>query len=60
MYLGLNFKYYIFSFYFSDDYFVERVKVIDELAEQRKKKVLEIVDWNDRFKVRLNDVFPDH
>ena len=35
----------------SDEYFVERVKVIDELAEQRKKKVVEIVQWSDQFKV---------
>ena len=35
----------------SDEYFVERVKVIDELAEQRKKKVLEIIQWSTQFKV---------
>ncbi|XP_042226833.1 uncharacterized protein LOC121869531 isoform X2 [Homarus americanus] len=41
----------------NDDYFVERVKVIDELAEQRKKKILEIVDWSDQFRSSL-DTWP--
>ncbi|XP_071540431.1 uncharacterized protein [Panulirus ornatus] len=41
----------------NDDYFVERVKVIDELAEQRKKKILEIVHWDDQFRNSL-DTWP--
>ncbi|XP_069994698.1 glutamine and serine-rich protein 1-like isoform X2 [Penaeus vannamei] len=41
----------------NDDYFVERVKVIDELAEQRKRKVLEIVQWNEQFRNSL-DTWP--
>lgn len=39
---------------FSDAYFVDSVQVIDELAEQRKKKVLEMVKWNDQFKVNIS------
>ncbi|XP_045115395.1 glutamine and serine-rich protein 1-like isoform X3 [Portunus trituberculatus] len=42
----------------NDEYFVERVKVIDELAEQRKKKVLEIIQWNTQFKDSL-DTWPN-
>ncbi|KAK4305999.1 hypothetical protein Pmani_022145 [Petrolisthes manimaculis] len=41
----------------NDDYFVEKVKVIDELAEQRKKKVIEIVTWDEKFKKSL-DTWP--
>ncbi|XP_064079902.1 uncharacterized protein LOC135196966 isoform X4 [Macrobrachium nipponense] len=41
----------------NDDYFVERVKVIDELAEQRKKKIIEIVQWNEKFRNSL-DTWP--
>ncbi|XP_063880699.1 uncharacterized protein LOC135111393 isoform X4 [Scylla paramamosain] len=41
----------------NDEYFVERVKVIDELAEQRKKKILEIVEWSSQFKESL-DTWP--
>ncbi|KAK7086226.1 protein of unknown function (DUF4211) [Halocaridina rubra] len=41
----------------NDDYFVERVKIIDELAEERKRKILEIVQWNDKFRNSL-DTWP--
>ncbi|XP_050701325.1 glutamine and serine-rich protein 1-like [Eriocheir sinensis] len=40
-----------------DAYFVDSVEVIDELAEERKKKILEIVKWNDQFKKSL-DTWP--
>ncbi|XP_076043361.1 uncharacterized protein LOC143026594 isoform X2 [Oratosquilla oratoria] len=41
----------------NDDYFVERVKVIDDLTEVRKKKLLELVKWDEKFQHSL-DTWP--
>lgn len=33
---------------------MDSVEVIDGLAEERKKKILELVNWNDQFKVVIS------